>query len=652
MNYRGDKKEAAYTLKYTNDSHGNFLEILTLLAKHNVVLKKHIDTCSDLSAARRLAKPEGRLGRGNFVTLISKNSVNHVIQSISSLIRAKIAQEVTLSGMFSIQIDTTQDITSQEQCSIIIRYVLGNEILERLLAVVKCDNSSGKALKNLVVDILKMNKIDTRKCIGSSTDGAASMSGEYNGFGRWLATEAPEMVHIWCYAHVLNLVISDTVSSCINCISLFGLLNKIAVFFKESYIRMDIWTSTLPESDRRRLNLIGETRWWAKDASLTKVFGVSGNQAQSLFVLIIMVLEKIENDTRSKPDARVTAKSYREGLLKYETILTAFLLRSIFDLTTPLSNYLQFSSLDILKAFHLVASTKRKMTDLREQFTSIKTSADEFVAWANDELANQNLESEIRCNLPEIRGRRRKRLPGELASDETIENPEERFKINCFYVTIDNAIMALDRRFNSLDNSFYADIALLDPKNFGDIRENGMKPPLLDALSVKLLPFNPKASPDNLRGELITLAGQWAVLAASPLDDYEYSDGEERLDAQNDDSSPTLKRKNEKHPSCKNCAICVFRILEDYRLLVDMYPTIGLAYKYMLTLSFTQVACERSFSFLKFIKNRLRNSMNQEKLDAFMLMALQKGILENLSSNDIIDEVAQKSSLLKKMLIF
>lgn len=70
-------------------------------------------------------------------------------------------------------------------------------------------------------------------------------------------------------------------------------------------------------------------------------------------------------------------------------------------------------------------------------------------------------------------------------------------------------------------------------------------------LSVKLLSFNPKASLENLRGDLITLAGQWAVLAASPLDDYEYSDGEECPDTQDDDSSHMFKKKNEKHPSCK-----------------------------------------------------------------------------------------------------
>src|SRR4029434_2809125 len=53
--------------------------------------------------------------------------------------------------------------------------------------------------------------------------------------------------------------------------------------------------------------------------------------------------------------------------------------------------------------------------------------------------------------------------------------------------------------------------------------------------------------------------------------------------------------------SCKNCAICVNLLLPQYNLLTDAYHVIGLAYKFLLTLSITQVACERSFSTLTFV---------------------------------------------------
>lgn len=55
--------------------------------------------------------------------------------------------------------------------------------------------------------------------------------------------------------------------------------------------------------------------------------------------------------------------------------------------------------------------------------------------------------------------------------------------------------------------------------------------------------------------------------------------------------------------SCKKCAVCCYYVLQRYNLLTDSYHLIGLGYKFLLTLSVTQVACERSFSTLIFIKN-------------------------------------------------
>ncbi|KAJ4938967.1 hypothetical protein JOQ06_028430 [Pogonophryne albipinna] len=67
------------------------------------------------------------------------------------------------------------------------------------------------------------------------------------------------------------------------------------------------------------------------------------------------------------------------------------------------------------------------------------------------------------------------------------------------------------------------------------------------------------------------------------------------------------------------------------------------AYEFLLTLSLTQVACERTFSTLKFIKSRLRSSLSENKLDTFLLMATEKDILMALDSDVVIDRVAEKS---------
>jgi len=94
-------------------------------------------------------------------------------------------------------------------------------------------------MHELVSNELKKLNIDITKCIGNSTDGAANMQGQYKGFTKWLTDDAPKELQIWCYAQVLNLVISDVTQKTNESISLFSLLNKVAVFVCESYLRMN-----------------------------------------------------------------------------------------------------------------------------------------------------------------------------------------------------------------------------------------------------------------------------------------------------------------------------------------------------------------------------------------------------------------------------
>ena len=55
-----------------------------------------------------------------------------------------------------------------------------------------------------------------------------------------------------------------------------------------------------------------------------------------------------------KPPVRAKAKGYFESFLKHETILTAQIFLRIFEITSPLSNYLQTSGIDLITAHRLV----------------------------------------------------------------------------------------------------------------------------------------------------------------------------------------------------------------------------------------------------------------------------------------------------------
>lgn len=89
-----------------------------MIGKFDPVLKSHLDHVTK-DAPKSSSNECKKVGRGSFVSFLSKTTVNNLIQIIKQIMKRKIAEEVNESEMYSIQIDTTQDIKVEDQCSII-----------------------------------------------------------------------------------------------------------------------------------------------------------------------------------------------------------------------------------------------------------------------------------------------------------------------------------------------------------------------------------------------------------------------------------------------------------------------------------------------------------------------------------------------------
>jgi hypothetical protein len=61
-------------------------------------------------------------------------------------------------------------------------------------------------------------------------------------------------------------------------------------------------------------------------------------------------------------------------------VITAKIFLRIFELTTPLSKYLQTSGLDILKAYHMVSQTCSELKKIARDFDAIQKATDDFVS--------------------------------------------------------------------------------------------------------------------------------------------------------------------------------------------------------------------------------------------------------------------------------
>lgn len=71
----------------------------------------------------------------------------------------------------------------------------------------------------------------------------------------------------------------------------------------------------------------------------------------------------------------------------------------------------------------------------------------------------------------------------------------------------------------------------------------------------------------------------------------------------------------------------------------------------ILILPSTQVHCERSFSKLKIVKNRLRANLSDDNLENYMICNVESDILSSIDNQKIINTFAYTTPLLTSLLI-
>jgi hypothetical protein len=74
--------------------------------------------------------------------------------------------------------------------------------------------------------------------------------------------------------------------------------------------------------------------------------------------------------------------------------------------------------------------------------------------------------------------------------------------------------------------------------------------------------------------------------------------------------------------------------------IADCYPNVSIAYRILLTIPVTVASAERSFSKLKLLKNYLRSTMTQERLNGFATCSIEKDVLTNVDLNIVLNDFA------------
>ncbi|KAG8177445.1 hypothetical protein JTE90_008629 [Oedothorax gibbosus] len=545
------------------------------------------------------------------------------------------SDEIRKSGKFSVLMDTTTDVSGYDQCVIVLRYLFETSIKERILSLKCVESSTGENLFNTLKETLNSLGIDIKKCVANSFDGAANMSGQYKGVKARLEEESPNNIHTWCYAHSLNLVMTDAMQCDITTISFFGLLQQTQVFIKDSHKRLAIY---LDQNPSVRLGAIGITRWRSRSDAACKIFGrfdnwseCDANPSETLnlklaYIELILALSIISDSEDFNPKTRSEANSLLQKFVSYETILTAMMCLMIFKITTPLSDYLQTKNLDYAQAWNIIASSQKLLDAARQKFDQIVEAAEKFVE-VMTYILNKKIEESVHCfsdiiienEFPKKRRIIRKKKYDENSQNEVVFDAKQNFKVKTFLNVIDQINSSMRTRFSD-QKRLYQDLSCFDPKRFKEIK-NGIPNNALE----KICQLNASIDKPRLVEELQSFANQWAGMSSTLLKQTYRPDQYSSDDENTRESEDAIQNCVTKIP-CKSRVKCAYNLIYQYNMYSVMYTELDKAYKFILTIPLTQVSCERAFSKLKLIKTRLRSTLTNENREALLLMQSEKGI--------------------------
>ncbi|XP_068226334.1 zinc finger BED domain-containing protein 5-like [Palaemon carinicauda] len=135
---------------------------------------------------------------------VSNNTIKRRITDMSEAILCQIIQELkeTPTGLFSIQLDETTDVTNFSQLLVYVRYYKNEKIKEDFLfCKLLLTSTTAVDIFNLIDDFFKEHSIEWEKLCGVCTDGAPAMLGCKSGFQSLVKKVSPEVIGTHCMIH-------------------------------------------------------------------------------------------------------------------------------------------------------------------------------------------------------------------------------------------------------------------------------------------------------------------------------------------------------------------------------------------------------------------------------------------------------------------
>ena len=265
----------------------------------------------------------------------------------------------------------------------------------------------------------------------------------------------------------------------------------------------------------------------------------------------------------------------------FEFVVILTVLTDVLSDINIVSKLLQAKDLDLAKSVCELDAVLSKLKKHRQDFRS-------FLA--------RSIDTARRWSIPTTFKQKRKAA---VKFDDDID-PERIFKVKVFHGILDIMILQLESRFTGT-KKITSLFRVVNPSSLLELQETEINTEVSRLV---------EAYPEDLSNALAT---ELVMLKTSMSD--------------------KLKGMS----SVRQLATC---LLVDYKEVAPSFPNICVLLRIFLTIPVTVASAERSFSKLKIIKNYMRTSMSQERLQGLSLLSIEAERARKLDYDQVINDFA------------
>ncbi|XP_064111309.1 uncharacterized protein LOC135218790 [Macrobrachium nipponense] len=192
---------------------------------------------------------------------VSKTIQNEILDCLLQIYRDQIRINTKEAPFVAVMADDTTDVSEHTQMVIVLRYLVGEEVVERFWEFFTPENQTADGLSKCILD--QLNTVlegNAEKLIAQTFDGASVMKGKKGGVQAKIKSVYNNAHFIHCYAHQLKLIMQNAASVTRGSQIFFSNLSGIAAFFSRSPLRLNVLTKHMtsriprPSSTRRKFH--------------------------------------------------------------------------------------------------------------------------------------------------------------------------------------------------------------------------------------------------------------------------------------------------------------------------------------------------------------------------------------------------------------